>query len=497
MDTVLGVSMAPTAVRMVLVEGENADGATVDEEGFDVTAADAPTLSGADQVVSAILGTQEGAAESGYQLRSTGVTWTDPTEAAALRDALAARKVENVMLVSAFLAAAALAQAVGSSVGYAQTGLLFVEPDTATLAVVNTADGSITDVHRQPLPPGSDPVAELSAMASSAETLETRPDGLFVVGSGVDIAPIKARVEAATSLMVNAPEEPETALARGAALASANAPLFSSSTAALAYAQDPGTGAIDPIRGRSRISSTSPPTARPASRPWPTAQLPDEDADAHTALVDDDDLPTGTYTGVSPAQGDRRPFVLVVSAVAAIFVVGVAALLVALAIGMRPTAAVRPDPGHQAVAPVQPAPAAPPAPAPAAAPAPAPAAPAPAPAAPAPEPAAPAPRTGGSGSRTGGSGSRTGGSGSSTGGSGSCTGGSGADSDPNSCRADIGWAPAGTAARTMGRRPRRRRGSRRLGSSAAAVGAPAAASAAATAASADMAASEGFGGRGF
>jgi len=36
MDTVLGVSMAPTAVRMVLVEGENGDGATVDEDDFAV-----------------------------------------------------------------------------------------------------------------------------------------------------------------------------------------------------------------------------------------------------------------------------------------------------------------------------------------------------------------------------------------------------------------------------------------------------------------------------
>lgn len=75
-------------------------------------------LSGPDQVISAILGAREGAAETGYQLRSTGVIWTDPGEAAALRDALAARKVENVMLVSAFLAAAALAQVVGGSVGY-------------------------------------------------------------------------------------------------------------------------------------------------------------------------------------------------------------------------------------------------------------------------------------------------------------------------------------------------------------------------------------------
>ena len=35
---VLGVSMAPTKVRMVLVEGENADGVTVDQDDFDVTA---------------------------------------------------------------------------------------------------------------------------------------------------------------------------------------------------------------------------------------------------------------------------------------------------------------------------------------------------------------------------------------------------------------------------------------------------------------------------
>jgi hypothetical protein len=390
-DTVLGVSMAPTAVRMVLVEGENADGVTVDEEGFDVNLADAPTVSAADQVISAILGTQEGAAESGYQLRSTGVTWTDPVEAAALRDALAARKIENVMLVSSFLAAAALAQVVGNSVGYAQTGLLFVEPDTATLAVVNTADGSITEVHRQPLSPGSDPVAELSALASGAEALETRPDGLFLVGSGVDIAPLKPQVEAATSLIVSAPEEPETALARGAALASANAPLFSSSTAALAYAQDPGTGAIDPYAIAPGYFDVAVDGAS-GEQALAYSAVPDEDADAYTAVVDEGDFETGTYTGVSaaPVEGGRRPLFLVVSAVVAIFVVGAAALLVALAISMRPTAAVRPEPGHNAVAP-KPAPAAPAAPAPASAPAPAPEPAAPAPAAPAPEPAAPAP----------------------------------------------------------------------------------------------------------
>ena len=57
MDTVLGVSMAPTTVRMVLVEGENADGITVDEENFGIANGEDPaTFSAPDQVVAAILG---------------------------------------------------------------------------------------------------------------------------------------------------------------------------------------------------------------------------------------------------------------------------------------------------------------------------------------------------------------------------------------------------------------------------------------------------------
>ncbi|MDT5044763.1 MAG: hypothetical protein QOG75_616, partial [Mycobacterium sp.] len=134
-------------------------------------------------MISAILGTREGAADGGYQLLSTGVTWTDHVEAALLRDALVSHKVENVMLVSAFMAAAALTQAVGDATNYAHTALLFVEPYTATLAVVDTADGSISEVHRRVLADDEDEaVADLVEMVSSAEALETRPQGVVVVG---------------------------------------------------------------------------------------------------------------------------------------------------------------------------------------------------------------------------------------------------------------------------------------------------------------------------
>src|SRR5579875_4127503 len=170
--------------------GSKRHGVTVDEDGFEVPAdADLANTGVADQLIAAILGTRESAAEGDYHLASTGVTWTDPAEAAALRDALAAHKVENVMLVSAVLAAAALAQRAGSALGYANTGLLFVEPDTATLAVVDSSDGSIAEVRRESLPDDdTDAVARLTAMAADAGQLESRPEGLFVVGdSGVDV----------------------------------------------------------------------------------------------------------------------------------------------------------------------------------------------------------------------------------------------------------------------------------------------------------------------
>jgi uncharacterized membrane protein YgcG len=353
LDVVLGVSMAPTAVRMMLVEGENADGVTVEEDNFDfVVGDDEATLSTSDQVISAILGTREGATEAGYLLTSTGITWTDHVEAAALREALAARKIENVMLVSAFLAAAALAQTVGSATGTAHTALLFLEPDTATLAVVDSADGSIVNVHKQQVP-SIDAVTELAGMVAGLDALEPRPEGVFVVGSGVDIAAIKPRLEAMTSLPVSTPEEPRTALAWGAALASANAPLFASPTAALAYAQDPGTGEIDP-------HAVAPGYLAVPDVPFGTeldeddlaySAVPDEDAEANTVVVHP------LVEDPSDASPPRRPVLLVSSVLAVVFVTAALALEIALALGIRPTVALRPNPGQQLIVPTQQAPA--------------------------------------------------------------------------------------------------------------------------------------------
>ncbi|BBZ25428.1 DUF7159 family protein [Mycolicibacter hiberniae] len=408
MDIVLGVSMAPLSVRMVLVEGERAGGVTVDEDGFEVEAGDAALPH---QVVSAILGTQESARESGYRLAATGVTVADQLQAGRLRDALAQHRVENVMLVSAFLAAAALAQTVGSSVGYQRTALMFVEPDGATLAVVDSADGSITEVQKVTLP-ADDAAAkgELTRLAAEAGRLPSQPEGLFVVGSGVNIGVVKPALDAASALPVSVPEEPETALARGAALASAHTPQFDSSTSALAWARDPGTGMIDPELVALAYAYPADYDATMGEFALAYSAVPDDAPSGYldlgaegfdgTVLDSNDSYPPSSAIGVVDVDEPllrRRPFLLASSGLAAFFVVGVSSLAVALAVSIRPTAADHPAPSGHIIAPTQQAPA--PAPAPEVAPLPAPeppavkvpvAQPVPAPAAPAPAPAAPA-----------------------------------------------------------------------------------------------------------
>jgi uncharacterized membrane protein YgcG len=338
-DIVLGVSMTPTTVRMVLVEGEKADGAIVDHDVFEIAANDdSATSSGAaEQVVQAVLGTKESAAAGGHHLKSIGVTWSDHAEASTLRDALSASGVDDVMLVSDGHAAGALAQAVGRAVGYASTALLFVDRDTATLSVVQTDDGSVGKVLSRSLH-SDDAMAVITEMAGAVDAQDSPPQGMFVVGSGVDVTSVKAHLENLVSLPVSAPDEPEIALARGAALASANAPALEATTVGLAYSQDPdGTTAGNAYAGLAGAA---------------TQLAPLGGADA---LVDD----YAAQTDMEPiaAEEGRKPFLLVGSALTSIFVVGVVALVISLAVSIRPTVDQRPSPGPNAIVPSTQAPA--------------------------------------------------------------------------------------------------------------------------------------------
>jgi hypothetical protein len=336
-DIVLGVSMTPMTVRMVLVEGEKADGSIVDHDAFDITANDgsATSLSAAEQVVEAVLGTKESATAGGHHLKSIGVTWSHHAEASTLRDALAARGVDDVMLVSDGHAAAALAQAVGRAVGYATTALLFIDRDTATLSVVQTDDGSVVKVLSRSLH-SDDALAVLTEMAAAVDAQDSPPQGMFVVGSGVDVSSVKSHLENLVSLPVSAPDEPELALARGAALASATAPAFEATTVGLAYSQDPDGTTAGTVYAGAAAAETQ------------LAPVSGEPVDEYAAQTDMEPI---------AAEEGRKPFLLVGSALTSIFVVGVVALVISLAVSIRPTVDQRPSPGPNAIVPSTEAPA--------------------------------------------------------------------------------------------------------------------------------------------
>ena len=325
MEIVLGVSMTPTAVRMALVEGAAADGITVDHDTFDVDA-------GVDQVIAAILGTRESAAEGGHRLVSTGVAWTDHTGAARLRGKLRAHGITDAVLVSELHAASALAQAIGQTVGCDRTALVFLEGETATLAVVQTADGAVVKVQ-------SRETGAVPEMIAALESLDSPPQAVFVMGPGLsdaDTQALRAKIAGRTTLPVHCPQDADLALARGAALASAHTPRYEAET----------IGLLPP-----ELSDTAagPTQMAPAGymAPLGFSAVPDDD-DASADPFGYDDRSDAADPVVEP---DRKSFLLVGSALAAVFVVGVAALVISLAVSIKPVVEQRPDPGNPAAVP--------------------------------------------------------------------------------------------------------------------------------------------------
>ena len=313
MDAVLGVSMTPTSVRTVLVAGEKADGVAVNQGNFDIAhGADLPSGTTTEQIIATILITRETAASAGYQVQSAGVTWLDVAAATALREGLATRRVDNVLLVSPFHSAIALARAAGEKAGYDHTALLCIEPDVATLAVVCAADGLVVEVRRRFLPHDDDEaVNALVESVRDVGAMEGGPSGVFVVGSGVDIPLIMPTLVEASSLPVSAPEQPDSALARGAALAAANTEMLTSSAIELARTEGRAAGythiallCLEPDSATSAVLNTYDESIAEVRRRF----LPSDDAAALAALVE-------IVKGVDAAEGGPQGVFLLGSGV--------------------------------------------------------------------------------------------------------------------------------------------------------------------------------------
>jgi hypothetical protein len=195
-DLVLGLSMTSADVRWVLVEGTTAEGATICRDAVDFD-----TL---DDVIAAV---------GENRLHAIGVTWANEAETAAstLLDALAERGLDNVITVSEEEAADALTMGIAEHGGYSDVAVCIVGPDDALVAVVG-ADG----VTAERVDPTVDDV--LAVLDRS----DGQPEAIFVLGSADDIYGIASSIDGAGTPVITAAEA-DLALARGAALASAQA----------------------------------------------------------------------------------------------------------------------------------------------------------------------------------------------------------------------------------------------------------------------------------
>ena len=118
MDAVLGLSMTPTTVGLVLVEGQEADGATMDKDEFAVHDRGlVSAVNTSEKAAAAVLRTEAIAAARGHRLHSIGVTWSEDadTEASLLLESLSESGFDNVVAVRLPEATEALARGIAAS----------------------------------------------------------------------------------------------------------------------------------------------------------------------------------------------------------------------------------------------------------------------------------------------------------------------------------------------------------------------------------------------
>jgi hypothetical protein len=128
---------------------------------------------------------------------------------------------QNVVAVRSPEAGEALARGIGKAVGYRQTAVCLLEPDTIVVSLVNTEDEEVQTVQHPENATGNGLTRWLSDVF---DRHDWTPECLIIVGPDAGLSEFTPRLERALGIPVFAPAEAEFALARGAALASAQGP---------------------------------------------------------------------------------------------------------------------------------------------------------------------------------------------------------------------------------------------------------------------------------
>jgi hypothetical protein len=240
-DAVLGLSMTPRSLSVVVVGGsDQPEGGRND--AFEVAVDGSDGRSATERATAAV---EAIAASRGERLTSIGVTWSDDADAEAslLMESLTESGFDNVVPIRLPEATEALARGMADVIGYRTSAVCVIEPDTAIALIVHTGDGAVQTAINHTIDSDESLIGWLSTVFARADW---QPEALVVVGSAGGFDSVLPQLEEALSVPVFAPAEAPLALARGAALASSHnaglpldsSPLFSSGAAGRHSAAD-------------------------------------------------------------------------------------------------------------------------------------------------------------------------------------------------------------------------------------------------------------------
>ena len=231
MDAVLGLSMTPRSLSVVVVGGGDQPAGSRND-AFELAVDGSDGRSATERATAAV---EAIAASRGDRLKSIGITWSDDADAEAslLMESLTESGFDNVVPIRLPEATEALARGMADVIGYRTSAVCVIEPDTAIALIVHTGDGAVQTAINHTIDSDESLVGWLSTVFARADW---QPEALVVVGSAGGFDTVLPKLEEALSVPVFAPAEAPLALARGAALASTHnaglpldtSPLFSS-----------------------------------------------------------------------------------------------------------------------------------------------------------------------------------------------------------------------------------------------------------------------------
>lgn len=325
MDVTLGVAVQGERAVISLLDA-SAPHSVIDESAVEFTG------DALEQLVSTLVSTDRHLVEAGHRLVGTSVYGADTEAVTDLHNALRDADLMNVSVVSQ---ADAVTAATRSLTGGQVAASLVSDGDTAALSIIDTAADATSLIAVEPVVNGD----RTAAFRSLLERFSEEPGGaasVIILGGALGAADT-AVLSATSPVPLQIPDNPEFALARGVALAGRQQPMaadsgfqnssytdsdlnfadtmMSAQEQQLAYSEVGGDGfGVD--TGSLSLSSA----------PVQTPMQP-------LSAVDPDELAAVQ----ADADQDRPRVLLLGSAVAAVVVVGFAALAVSVAIGIRPT----------------------------------------------------------------------------------------------------------------------------------------------------------------